>query len=54
MQLIIFTQINHSSIDARQRRTKDILNIFQKRSVFGLGDHQFREYRFTQTSCAKV
>jgi len=38
MHLIIFAQINHSEIDTRQRRTKDILNIFQKGSVFGLGD----------------
>jgi len=27
--------------DTRQRTTKDILNIFQKGSVFGLHDHQY-------------
>jgi len=35
---LIFTQINHSHIDTRQRWTKDILNIFQKGSIFGLDD----------------
>jgi len=39
--LVIFTQIIHSQIDTRQRRTKDILSIFQKGSVFGLDDYQF-------------
>jgi len=34
--------------------TKDIPNMFQKGSVFGLDDYQFLEYRFTQISCAKV
>jgi len=27
---------------------------FSKRSVFGLDEYQFWEYRFTQISCAKV
>jgi len=40
--------------NTRQRRTKDILNIFQKGSVSGLDDYQFWEYRFTQISCAKL
>jgi len=38
MHLIIFTHINNSQIDARQRGTKDVLHIFQKGSVFGLKD----------------
>jgi len=32
---------------------KDILNIFQKGSVFGLDDHQFWKCSFTQICCAK-
>jgi len=36
------------------KTTKDILNVFQKRSVFGLDDYQFWEYRFTKIYCAKV
>jgi len=41
MHLIIFTQIIHSWIDTRQRRTNDVLNIFQKGLIFGLDDYQF-------------
>jgi len=41
MQLRIFTQINHSQIHTRQRRKKDILNIFQNGTAFGLDDYQF-------------
>ena len=34
---------------------KDILNIFQKESLFGLDDYYyFWEYCFTQVSCVKV
>jgi len=39
--LMIFTQIIYSEIDMCQCRMKDILNIFQKGSVFGLDDYQF-------------
>ena len=41
MRLVIFTQTIHSYIDTRQRRTKEILNIFQTEPVFGLDDYQF-------------
>jgi len=34
-------EISHSYIDTRQRRTKDIFNIFEKGSVFVLDDFQF-------------
>jgi len=40
MHLMIFTQIIHSWIDTRQRRTKDIFNTFRKRSVVGLHDYR--------------
>jgi len=30
---------------------KDILNMFQKESVFGLDDYQFSECRLTQICC---
>jgi len=41
MHLIIFTEIIHSQIDTRQRRTKGILKVSQKGSVIRLDDHQF-------------
>ena len=41
MHLIIFIQIIHLSTDTRQCRTKEILNIFLKGSVFRLHDYQF-------------
>jgi len=34
-------------------KTRDILNIFQKGSVFGLHDYQFWECLFTLICCAK-
>jgi len=41
MLLMIFTQIIHSQIDTiSERRKKEILNILQKVSVFGLHDYQ--------------
>jgi len=47
--------IDHSLVDYyKQPKTKEILSIFQRGSIFGLDDYQFREYRFTQVSCAKV
>ena len=33
---MIFAYIIHAYVDTRQRRTKDIFNIFQKGSVFGI------------------
>ena len=47
MHLMIFTHIKHSQTDARQRRTKNIFNIFQKGSFFGLDDCKFWECRTT-------
>jgi len=46
--MMIFTQIIDVSIDTRQWRIKDILNIFQKGSIFGLDDYLFWECLFTQ------
>jgi len=34
-------------------KTKDILNILQKGSVFGLDVYEFSECSFTQMCCAK-
>jgi len=46
---------DHMFVDwYKQRRTKDILSILQKRSFFGLDNYQFWEYRFTQIGCAKI
>jgi len=50
---MIFTQTIYSQIDTWQRRTKDVLNINQKASGFGLDDYQFWECSFTQVCCAK-
>jgi len=40
IHMTLFTQIIHSQIDTRKSRTKDILNFFQKGSVFGLHEYQ--------------
>jgi len=46
---------DHPFVDYyKQPRTKDILSIFKKRSVFGLDAYQFCEYRFIHKCCAKV